>query len=92
VTLMPISEIVGILGQLCYAWTTQSAAQWSDKILAAKASADIRRIEPIARKIGEELNRRGGIAEMRRAFSLVGSRPGARTLEMFWTGIGSWQG
>jgi len=89
---MPVSEMVDILRQLCHAWTTQSAAQHSDKVLAAKASADMRRLEPIARWIGEELSRRGGIDEMRRVFSLVGSRPGARTLDMFWSGIGSWQG
>jgi hypothetical protein len=54
--------------------------------------AEIVRLEPLATRIGEELNRRGGIAAMRAAFEQLGVRRGARTLEMHWGGIGEWRG
>ncbi|MGH2740166.1 MAG: hypothetical protein ACRDH6_06765 [Actinomycetota bacterium] len=49
-------------------------------------------LEQMATAIGKDLNRRGGIEEMRRIFYMLGSIPGARTLEMHWGGIGEWMG
>lgn len=49
-------------------------------------------LEPMATQIGEELDRRGGIQEMRRVFALLGGVPGSRTLEMHWDGVGDWRG
>lgn len=54
--------------------------------------AEINLLEPLASEIGEELNRRGGVVEMRRIFEEVGKIPGLRTLEMHWNGIGDWRG
>ena len=58
----------------------------------ANNKEDVRRLEPMAKDIGEELNRRGGIEEMRRVFTLLGDIPGSRTLELHWHGIGRWRG
>lgn len=59
---------------------------------AANDTVAIAKLEPEATRIGEELNRRGGIQEMRRIFTLVPSMQGKRTLEMHWavsaTGVG----
>jgi hypothetical protein len=52
----------------------------------------INRLEPKATRIGEALDRRGGIEEMRRVFALIPAQPGKRTLEMHWGGIGEWRG
>lgn len=47
----------------------------------------------VARAIGRELYRRGGMAAMKRALDEgVGSRPGQRTIDGFWDGIGEWRG
>lgn len=51
----------------------------------------IARLEPLATQIGEDLNRRGGLKEMRRMFDQLGGRRGSRTLEMHWSGIGDWR-
>ena len=52
----------------------------------------IDRLELKATRIGEALDRRGGIQEMRRVFALIPAQPGKRTLEMHWGGIGEWRG
>ncbi len=52
----------------------------------------INKLEPIATKIGRELDRRGGFSEMRRIFKKLEGFPGSRTLEMHWNGIGQWMG
>ena len=43
-------------------------------------------------KIGEILNERGGLTEMRRVFDMLPPMQGKRTVEMEWDGIGSWRG
>lgn len=52
----------------------------------------IQSLEPVVTEIGKELDRKGGIQEMRRVFALLGGAPGSRTLEMHWDGIGEWRG
>ena len=52
----------------------------------------IEQLEPKARLIGEELDRRGGLEEMRRMFDQLRGMQGSRTLEMHWNGIGDWRG
>jgi hypothetical protein len=52
----------------------------------------IARLEPKATRIGEALNRRGGIEEMRRVYALIRPQRGLRTLDMHWNGIGDWRG
>lgn len=54
--------------------------------------AAIQQLELQATKIGQELDRRGGIQEMRRVFGLVPAMRGKRTLEMHWGGVGDWRG
>jgi hypothetical protein len=67
------------LSDLCYAY------QQNDR-------AEISRLEPIATMIGEELNRRGGKRAMLAMWESLENRPGARTLDMHWNGIGEWRG
>lgn len=55
-------------------------------------SQAIKDLEPLATRIGEMLNQRGGIEEMRRVFDMLGPIRGARTLDMHWGGIGEWRG
>lgn len=43
-------------------------------------------------EIGRKLDNRGGISEMRRIFAMVPPMQGKRTVEMQWSGIGSWRG
>lgn len=59
---------------------------------AANDEAAIGRLEPEATRIGKELDRRGGIAEMRKVFAQIPDMRGKRTLEMHWGGIGEWRG
>lgn len=77
--LPPDKQIVRRLRELCQAYARDDTAL-------------IRIHEPWATALGKDLNYRGGIEEMRRIFQKVGSRPGARTLEMLWDGIGEWRG
>lgn len=79
VAAMGDAEMTDALGRLCAAYT-------------ANDKPTIEQLEPLATDIGEELDRRGGIAEMRRVFALLHGREGARTLEMHWGGIGDWLG
>lgn len=51
---------------------------------------DIRQIA--ITKIGEELNKRGGMTAMRQMGERVGSPEDKRTLDMLWDGIGEWRG
>lgn len=54
-------------------------------------SYDARR--SIARSIGDELHRRGGITTMRNALDAhVGSLPGRHPIEQAWDGVGEWMG
>jgi HEAT repeat protein len=69
---------VGQLRDLCDAYTANDAAE-------------IARLEPPARQIGEELNRRGGLEEMRNLFDQLGIWRGHETLAKLWIGIGDWQ-
>ena len=73
------TEMLKSLVQLCDAY-------------AANDQAAIARLEPTARAIAEDLNRRGGIEAMRAIWNRLGGRRGARTLEMHWDGIGDWRG
>jgi len=73
------AEMIKILKKLCKAYMD------NDK-------ETITYNEPIARDIGEELDRRGGLVEMRRVFALLNGCPGSRTLEMHWHRIGQWMG
>jgi HEAT repeat protein len=70
-------DMVLVLEELCRAWTDD------DKVA-------IQTLEPLATEIGEELHRRGGFDKMLEVFYLLGWRPGRRTLEMHWSGIGEW--
>ncbi len=71
-------EMLDTLVQLCDAY-------------ADNDTAAIARLEPEATHIGEVLDQRGGLREMRRIFELVGDRRGIRTLEMHWGHIGDWR-
>lgn len=75
--------------------TDDSGMLWDLRRLC-KAYADdddvaIARLEPKATEIGQELNRIGGMGEMRRVFEKLKGVRGARTLEMHWGGIGEWR-
>lgn len=59
---------------------------------AANDTEAIERLEPRATRIGQRLDREGGIAEMRRVFAQIPDMRGKRTLEMHWGGIGDWRG
>ena len=76
---MTDKEMLDILRKLCFAWMMNDKPQ-------------IYALEPLAKNIGEELNRRGGTREMLRVFDQLGPIPGRRTLEMHWNGIGNWRG
>lgn len=76
---MTDQEMLDALRQLCWSYMVNDIV----RIFA---------LEPVARDIGEELNRRGRIREMRRVFNQLGAIPGRRTLEMHWNGIGDWRG
>jgi hypothetical protein len=52
---------------------------------------NLMRLEQLARKIGNELHRKGGLAEMRRVFDLLGTMPNRRRLEVLWDGTGGWR-
>jgi hypothetical protein len=54
--------------------------------------AAINRLEPVATAIGQELNRLGGKRAMLAMWESLENRPGSRTLDMHWSGIGEWQG
>lgn len=73
------SEMCAVLRMLCDAYSANQRGTIDD-------------LEPIATQIGETLYERGRITEMLRIFEMIGSRPGRRTLEMHWGGIGSWCG
>lgn len=62
------------------------------KAYAANDKASIMHLEPKATRIGEALNKKGGIMEMRKVFSRIPDQQGKRTLEMHWDGIGDWRG
>ncbi len=79
VAAMSDDEIVGTLSALCDAYVANDRSRVSD-------------LEVVASAVGTLLDRRGGILEMRRVLGRLGSRRGARTLEMHWGGIGSWRG
>ncbi len=66
------------LKDLCDAYTTETAEA-------------IARLEPPVVQIGEELNRWGGVDEMRRLFELVSDQRGSRSLARLWASIGAWQ-
>lgn len=72
-----IEELIRRLRTICDRW----AANETSAMLDAEA-----------RGIGAELNRRGGMAEMRAAHRALGPIRGARTLDMTWNGIGDWMG
>lgn len=76
---MSDEQILSLLSDLCSAYT-------------ANNKTDISSLEPIATRIGMELFERGGLAEMKRVFNMLGNRAGARTLDMHWDGVGSWRG
>jgi HEAT repeat protein len=66
-----------------------------NKLCAAYAGSKktvIRKLEPQARRIGEDAHQRGGLLEMRRLFKRLKKSPGKRNLEFFWGGIGEWRG
>jgi hypothetical protein len=76
---MQVREMAHWLGQLCRAYTENSKGEIED-------------LEPLATEIGRELDSRGGLNAMRQAWEILGNRPGARTLDMHWRGIGGWRG
>ncbi len=72
-------EMLQVLCDLCDAYAANDQVAITRLVLEATA-------------IGEALNERGGLNEMRRIFAKLGGRPGSRTLEMHWGGIGDWRG
>lgn len=76
---MTDKEMVNLLTQLCNAY-------------ASNDHNAIAKLEPEATEIGEELDERGGISEMRRVYEMIPDIRGKRTLEMHWDGIGEWRG
>ena len=87
---MTDQEMLGILRQLCSAYTMASMPGKE----GALATFEVDSLEPLAKVIGKELHRRGGSREMLRVFNQLGPMPGRRTLEMLWGGLGyrDWQG
>jgi hypothetical protein len=75
---MSDSEMLRVLLSLCEAYSKNDQPR-------------IESLEITASEIGAELNRRGGMQEMIRLFKMLKGRPGARTLEMHWGGIGDWR-
>jgi HEAT repeat protein len=73
-----ISRPLEVLCQLCDAYAENDKTR-------------ITRLEPLATRIGKDLDRRGGLKEMRKMFEQLGGRRGSRTLEMHWNGIGDWR-
>lgn len=73
------AEMIGVLKRLCAAYVSNDTAA-------------IEELEPKATEIGRELDRRGGMQEMRRIFAKLGGIRGSRALEMHWNGIGDWMG
>ena len=71
-------EMLSILKRLCNAY--------------AQDDPMYKELEPLATKIGQQLNEHGGINEMRRLFAQLQNIREARTLEMHWGGIGEWRG
>jgi len=78
-SLMSDSEMLKVLRSLCDAYSQNDRSQ-------------VESLEITATEIGQELNRRGGKNEMLRLFKMLDARPGLRTLEMHWDGIGDWMG
>ena len=76
--IMSDQEMLSTLKRLCNAY--------------AQDDPIYKELEPLATKIGQQLNDRGGINEMRRIFYQLGGMRGVRTLEMHWGGIGDWRG
>jgi hypothetical protein len=76
---MTDGQMVQILESLCRAY-------------GAYDKAAIAILEPKATSIGQELNQRGGLEEMKRVYYLLPPQQGLRTLEMHWNGIGEWRG
>jgi hypothetical protein len=73
------ARMVEILKQLCVAYSTDDKSA-------------ILELEPLATAIGRELNRRGGVSEMRQYLDELKNMRGTRTLDMHWNGIGDWRG
>jgi hypothetical protein len=71
-------EILNLLHRLCHACDEDDRAT-------------ISMLNPQARKIGEELNRRGGTQEMQRIWRQLENIPGANALYYTWDGIGDWR-
>jgi len=71
-------KILDLLHRLCNAYEEDDRAT-------------ISKLDPQARKIGEELNRRGGLQEMQRIGEQLKNVPGANTLYITWDGIGEWK-
>ena len=76
---MSDSEMLKELVKLCEAYTRNDKQAIED-------------LEPLATRIGEALNQRGGIEEMRRIFAMLGPIRGARNIDMHWDRIGDWMG
>ena len=72
-------KAISVLNRLCIAYASSNNAQMA-------------KLEPQAKRIGEEANKRGGMVEMRRLFNKLKDSPGKRNLEFFWGGIGHWRG
>jgi len=73
-------EMINHLIELCKAYTSGGNEK------------EIERLEHYATEIGEELNRRGGIEEMRQIFNRLPNEGGLRILDIHWGGIGDWRG
>jgi HEAT repeat protein len=76
---MDDQQMLDILNRLCDAYMENDVAA-------------IERLELLATDIGEELDRRGGLSEMRRVFHQLDRSGNTRALEGHWGGIGEWQG
>jgi hypothetical protein len=61
-------------------WDAPAAINSHDKCVGA------------ARVLGKELHARGGAALLRQVFAELRGCPGARNIDLYWDGIGEWQG
>lgn len=76
---MSDDEKLDTLRQFCHAYGTKDFSNFDPVTM-----------DGVVRSIGDILNARGGIEEMRRFVDQLGSVAGIRSLELNWDGIGEW--
>ena len=76
---MSDDEKLTALRQFCHAYGTEDFTNF-----------DVVTMDKVVHSIGQILNERGGVEEMRRLFDQLGSVAGIRSLDLRWDGIGEW--